>query len=505
MPDRARVWARPWRSVRVRITVAAALVTAVAMVVAGWMVLRGVEDTQTAKLRDAAERSLDVVTDGLRAGDDPQHAAERAGPLGPVRIIDERGETVAAAPVTMIGRQALAQAIGEPGVDEKLDKVGQEQLSADLAGRPGRMGDQIIVSEGPNGLRLVRTTTAYEPVERTVETPDGHKLRLVAGIPVDEVQRSVDAVRRSLWLGLPVLVSLVAAVAWVLVGRALRPVEAIRREVEAISGSSMHRRVPEPASGDEIGRLARTMNAMLGRLEGAAVRQRQFVSDASHELRSPVAAIRTDVEVALREGGAADWPAVGRSVLDEEDRLEHLLADMLLLAAGDEASDRSRPPADARVDLGRLAAAEAERGRRVPVTVTVGDDPPPPAVAGAADALSRVVANLVDNAARHAATAVAVTVAAHGDGVRLVVDDDGPGIPEPDRERVFERFTRLDDARTRARDDGAGGGAGLGLAVVRSVVTRHHGTVRAEAGPEGGARLVVELPACPDGDGSGSG
>ncbi|HKE74425.1 MAG TPA: hypothetical protein VKB57_12465, partial [Acidimicrobiales bacterium] len=134
MPDRARVWARPWRSVRVRITVAAALVTAVAMVVAGWMVLRGVEDTQTAKLRDAAERSLDVVTDGLRAGDDPQHAAERAGPLGPVRIIDERGETVAAAPVTMIGRQALAQAIGEPGVDEKLDKVGQEQLSADLAG-----------------------------------------------------------------------------------------------------------------------------------------------------------------------------------------------------------------------------------------------------------------------------------------------------------------------------------------------------------------------------------
>jgi signal transduction histidine kinase len=503
--SRARPWARLWRSVRVRITVATALVTAVAMVVAGWMVLRAVEDTQTAKLRDEAERSLDVVTARLRSGDDPQAAAEAAGPLGPVRIFDERGETVGAAPVTMVGRQAMAQAIGEPGVDEKLDKVKQEQLNSDLAGTPGQSGDQIVVSQGANSVRLVRTTTAYERVERTVDTPDGHKLRLVAGVPVDEVQRSVDAVRRSLWLGLPVLVSLVAAVAWVLVGRALRPVEAIRREVEAISGSSMHRRVPEPASGDEIGRLARTMNAMLGRLERAAVRQRQFVSDASHELRSPVAAIRTDVEVALREGGTADWPMVGRAVLDEENRLEHLLADLLLLAAGDEVADGGRPPADARVDLGRLAAAETERGRRVPVTVTIGDDPPPPAVAGSADALSRVVANLVDNAARHASTAVAVTVTARADGagVRLVVDDDGPGIPDEDRERVFERFTRLDDARTRATDNGAGGGAGLGLAVVRSVVTRHHGTVRAEAGPQGGARLVVELPACPGGGGSG--
>jgi signal transduction histidine kinase len=253
----------------------------------------------------------------------------------------------------------------------------------------------------------------------------------------------------------------------------------------------MHRRVPEPGSDDEIGRLARTMNAMLGRLQGTSLRQRQFVADASHELRSPVAAIRTDVEVALREGDRADWPAVGRAVLVEEERLERLLGDMLVLASDDERG--AAPPCE--VDLVALVRAEAERGRRVPVAVEVPDEVEPPVtVAGSSDSLARVVANLVDNAARHARSRVQVAVAVDrsdaGRTVRLVVDDDGPGIPEADRERVFERFTRLDDARTR--DDG---GAGLGLAVVASIVARHGGRVRAEAAPLGGARLVVELPA----------
>ena len=144
----------------------------------------------------------------------------------------------------------------------------------------------------------------------------------MAAAPVDEVQRSVDAVRRALWVALPALVALVAVAAWWLVGRALRPVEAIRAQVDEISGTTIHRRVPEPASGDEIGRLARTMNAMLARLEGASTRQRQFVSDASHELRSPVTAIRADLEVALAEGERADWPAVATAVLAEESRLE---------------------------------------------------------------------------------------------------------------------------------------------------------------------------------------
>lgn len=462
---------RLWRSVRVRITVAAAVVSAVALAGAGWLLIRSVEDTQLGRLRDVAEDSLDAVAARLGAGADPQLAAEAADPAAAVVIVDEDGRVVGAGPVTLTG--------GGLGTVEA--PLGQADGTLVVRGDPAPGTVDAPPGEGPGPgmqVRVLGSDAPFEQVTRRVETPGG-ELTVIAGAPVDEVGRSVDAVRRALWAGVPLVALLVGALSWALVGRALRPVEAIRTEVEAISGSSMHRRVPEPPTEDEIGRLARTMNAMLGRLQGAATRQRQFVSDASHELRSPVAAIRTDVEVALREGPAADWPAVGRAVLVEEDRLERLLADLLVLAAGDEGG----PVEPSRVDLATLAAGESDRARRVPVEVAVPATPAP--AAGSPDALRRALSHLVDNAARHARTRVAVTV---GPG-RLVVDDDGPGIPEADRERVFERFTRLDDAR--ARDQG---GAGLGLAVVRSIATRHGGTVRVEASPLGGARVVVELP-----------
>jgi signal transduction histidine kinase len=294
------------------------------------------------------------------------------------------------------------------------------------------------------------------------------------------------------------LVAAVAAVAWHLVGRALRPVEAIRSEVAAIGGPTIHRRVPTPETDDEIGRLAHTMNAMLDRLEAASTRQRQFVSDASHELRSPVTAIRTDVEVALREGERADWAAVGSAVLAEEERLERLLDDLLTLAAADEDSGAARR-ADARVEVRDLVADVAARPRRVPVRWTrdLGDAPDDVVVVGRPDALARLLTNLVDNAARHAATAVDVhvDVAASPTGtpvVHLAVDDDGGGIPAADRQRIFDRFTRLDDGRARDR-----GGAGLGLAVVRSIAVGHRGRVWVGDSPSGGARFVVELPVAP--------
>ena len=291
--------------------------------------------------------------------------------------------------------------------------------------------------------------------------------------------------------GLPALVALVAAVAYVLVGRALRPVEAIRAEVDAISGSTMHRRVPEPPTDDEIARLARTMNAMLDRLDTSATRQRQFVSDASHELRSPVAAIRTGLEVARRKPDRANWPAVVDTALAEESKLESLLDDLLLLAKHDENGAGALRPEP--VNLSALVSAEARRPRRVPVDVAL---PPtngttePLVIPGADNELARMVGNLVDNAARHAETAVQIALATQDDFVRLTVDDDGPGIPSGDRERIFERFARLDNSR--ARDNG---GSGLGLAVVRSIATRHRGHVWVEDSPTGGARFIVELPA----------
>jgi signal transduction histidine kinase len=336
---------------------------------------------------------------------------------------------------------------------------------------------------------------SYETISRKVDT-DGGELTLTAAVPVDQLADTVDTLRRGLTIGLPALIAVVAALAWVLVGRALRPVEAIRTEVDAITGSTMHRRVPVPPTGDEIGRLARTMNAMLGRLDAAATRQRQFVSDASHELRSPVAALRTCLEVAGRHPDRTDWPAVVGTALAEESRLEALLDDLLLLAAHDEGAGTA-PEAGA-VDVAAIVEAEAARPRRVPVEVRPpagpGTGPPgeaggAPVVRGDADRLARALANLVDNAARYATDTVRVTVGRHDDALRVTVDDDGPGIPAADRERVFERFTRLDDGRARPE-----GGTGLGLAVVRSIVDQHHGRVWAEGSPVGGARLVVELP-----------
>jgi signal transduction histidine kinase len=278
-------------------------------------------------------------------------------------------------------------------------------------------------------------------------------------------------------------VLLVGVAAWFVVGRALRPVETIRAEVEAISSSTMHRRVPEPGGRDEIDRLARTMNAMLDRLEVGATRQRRFVADASHELRSPIAAIRTQLEVAQRHAGPDDWPGVATAVLAEEARLEALVGDLLALALDEEGA----PPPTAVVDLAAVVADEASRARRVPVTLATDDDA---SVLGDRSALRSLVAHVLDNGARHARTGVSAAITVGAEQVELVVDDDGAGIAPADRERVFERFTRLDEGRSRDQ-----GGAGLGLAVVRAVARRHGGDTRVGESPRGGARIVVTLPA----------
>jgi len=192
--------------------------------------------------------------------------------------------------------------------------------------------------------------------------------------------------------------------------------------------------------------------------------------------------------VARRKGDRADWPAVADTALAEESRLEALLDDLLLLAAQDEngaAAGRPKP-----VSLTGVAAAEARRPRRVPVTVVRWpDDTQAIEIAADGDQLAHALSNLVDNAARYAASVVQITISCHEGTASIVVDDDGPGIAATDRERVFERFTRLDDSRARPQ-----GGSGLGLAVVRAIVSRHHGQIRIEDSPLGGARFVVELP-----------
>jgi signal transduction histidine kinase len=285
----------------------------------------------------------------------------------------------------------------------------------------------------------------------------------------------------------PLMIVLVALAAWYFTGRALKPVEAIRLEAESITGTTMHRRVPEPDTDDEVGRLARTMNAMLARLETSAQKQRQFVSDASHELRSPLASIRTNLEVALHNPERADWPAVAGRALAEDVRMEDTVSELLDLARLDEAEGPAPLEKLPEIDLDELVLDDTVQQRRVPVDtsrVSAGR------VHGRREQLQRVVRNLLDNAARHATSRVAVELRTADDVVELTVDDDGPGIRPEDRNLVFERFTRLDDGR--ARD---AGGLGLGLSMVRAITEHHGGTDAIDDAPLGGARLRVRLPA----------
>jgi signal transduction histidine kinase len=287
---------------------------------------------------------------------------------------------------------------------------------------------------------------------------------------------------------LPILVVVSAVLVWILAGRALRPVEYIRREVSDISVSDLHRRVPVPPVDDEIARLASTMNAMLSRLETATDQQRQFVSDASHELRSPLATVIAVLEVARARPENADWPSVAATAEAEAGRLGHIVDNLLLLARSDEGH---LVPGHEPVDLDELVLAEAERlgaQNRVAVDIRrVGAG----RVLGDREQLSRVLRNLVDNAERHATTTVSIEVTRVDGEVEVVVADDGPGIPVGERERVFERFSRVDQARDRPA-----GGAGLGLAIVGEVVTAHGGTV-VVADSAVGARVVVHLPGEP--------
>ncbi|HEX7133944.1 MAG TPA: HAMP domain-containing sensor histidine kinase [Iamia sp.] len=435
-------------SIRVRTTLGATVVVGVALVVAGVLVVLLLRRDLTASVDAAADLRTEDLVAALESGSDP------------AALVDADDDD-----------EVLVQIVSDDGTV--------------LAASEGLEGVGPLATDEVDG-RSVDVPDESDPYRVVADEADGNVLVVVAR-NAETVEEGTGAVAGSLLVGIPVLLLVVAATTWIVTGRALRPVEAIRREVDAITDAELDRRVPAPGGRDEIARLAGTMNAMLDRLEAGRDRTRRFVSDASHELRSPIATIRHELEVAQADPSVVDVAALAERLLAEDFRMQALVEDLLLLARSDEGSLRlvRRP-----LDVDDLVLAEAARLRHLGEVTVDASGVAAGQVSGDAGQLGRVVRNLVDNAARHAATTIRLGVATTGTTVRLWVADDGPGIPVADRERVFERFTRLDRSRTRGT-----GGYGLGLAIAAEVVRAHGGRIGVTDGPDGGAQVVVELPA----------
>jgi signal transduction histidine kinase len=312
---------------------------------------------------------------------------------------------------------------------------------------------------------------------------DGVTVTVVVVTSLDQYDHSVAFIEGLLDLGMPLLFAVVGCICWVIVGRALRPIELMRREVAEVATIHGAHRIAEPAPDDEVGRLARTLNSMLDRIEASSERERRFVSDASHELRSPIANIRTAIEVALHRPLQADWPAIAEEVLAQNARMDRLVEELLLLARSDEGG---LLPASASTDLAAVAESVTRAYEGSTPSVVLHSSFAPVAVPGAY--LERMLANLVDNARRFAASGIEVTVGRSGACCFVSVSDDGPGVAEQDRKRIFERFVRLDEARDRGE-----GGFGLGLAIVSDFCRFYGGTVEVgDANP--GAVFTLRFP-----------
>lgn len=348
-------------------------------------------------------------------------------------------------------------------------------------------GQDLVVRLAPGDSRTVEEVPFDDDDFMVVALATSDRsYTVVVGRSLDSATETIQSLAFLLSVGLPVILGVIAVVTWTVVGRVLDPVEAIRAEVEEISMRELHRRVPRPSSDDEIARLAATMNLMLGRLEEGQHRLRRFVSDASHELRSPVTTIRQHAEVALAHPDRTSIEELAAIVFEEGLRLQRLVEDLLLLARMDETIQHSHSV----VDLDDLVLDASERicqreKASIDASAVSGGR-----VVGDRHQLERLVGNLLENAARHSRDTIRVTLTSSTQEVTLLVEDDGPGVPEERREQIFERFVRLEEARDRDS-----GGAGLGLAIVSEVAAAHGGSASVKDSALGGARFEVRLAA----------
>lgn len=377
---------------------------------------------------------------------------------------------------------------------------GSEEESGDDHGGEGEAGHELR-EKAENATRILEAEDGYS----TIEIDDAGEIRLLTyrtglpggvpasiqvGQPLAPVNAALEGLSDTfLIVGLATLV-LGALAGWLLASSATRPMRRMATVAEGVDGGDLSARMPVDGTRDEARRLAESFNGMLDRLEAAFERQRAFVADASHDLRTPLTVVRGQVEVLAREPDPSpeDVARVAELVTRAIGRMEAMVEDLLTLA-------RAESPGDLvteRVELGPLLAAEIESaGFEAGIEPTLG--PVTDATVSIDRAqFARVMTNLVANATAHAATKVEVSAVSRGGEVLVVVDDDGPGVPVEERDKIFDRFTRLDASRTSSS-----GGSGLGLAIVKAIAEAHGGRVGCSDGPLGGARFVVALPAAP--------
>ncbi|EQM79568.1 hypothetical protein L687_15950 [Microbacterium maritypicum MF109] len=420
------------------------------------------------------------------------------------------GATVVVAVALLIGAFSFYGVLSA-SIHDSTERAAEQRLSelAERAGGPGGKGvdaldDEILQILGPDGSVRAASEEARDKLGSTplpadddpqTTTVDGDTVvvvsedidgdqTLVLAVSMDDDAETLATVATLLAVAVPLLLLLVAVTTWLVVGRALRPVERIREEVDGITAERLHQRVPVPETADEIAALATTMNGMLDRLDAAATAQRRFVSDASHELRSPLATIRQHAELAQAHPDVTSIGELAEVVSEEGLRLQGIVESLLLLARLDEGASTL----DEAVDLDDIALREVRRLRAAGIDVD-GSGIHAARVHGDPRLLGQLMRNLADNAARHSRGRIAIGVIPSDGHVFVTVEDDGTGVPAEERDRIFERFVRLDEARSRDA-----GGSGLGLAIARGIATRSRGTLTVDDSRWGGARFVLALP-----------
>ena len=446
--------------VRARVTIAASTMLAVILALGAFVLLGLVHQALLANLDSAAATRASDIASLIGTGTLPATLPAQADDNSLIQVIDSTNSVVSAS-ANVNGEPAILASPPQVRAAANLDvaslPVGNRSLSFRVTVHP------VMLSSGPGWVYVATSLT--------------------------QVEAATTSLAWLLALGLPILIALVGVTVFVSAGRSLKPIENIRRQAESI-GRDLSKRVPVPPSRDEVSRLAVTMNQMLDQLQASALKQKRFIGDASHELRSPLATLRAQVEISLVERDKVDALQTLARVELQALRMSDVIEDLLYLARVDEGGHR---PLDEPVDLDELVLNEVRRLEAIGgVAVHLGQLDGV-RMTGSARDLARMLRNIGDNALRHARTNVWFTLTSDADRAVITIANDGPPIPEADRQRIFDRFTRLDDARSRQPGDG---GSGLGLSIAQEIATVHHGHITATsvAGPEARTAFIVTLP-----------